>query len=193
MLSLGDGQVQPRGFTLKFPGSGLNRPGMARVGKNRHSDSSGRLIQGALINADPSAAAARSRAAPVFTAYRPVRVQAFSCVGRRVLFRGCKLDSVNFRDSRLTDVAFEDCVLRDVDFGSAKLIRVRFPGCQFANVDFTKATCTSVDLRGARLGSADTPGIKAGYDSLSGTRIDSVQLMTLAPLLADHLGIKVAD
>jgi len=84
-------------------------------------------------------------------------------------------------------------VLRDVDFGSAKLIRVRFPGCQFANVDFTKATCSSVDLRGARLGTGDTPGIKAGYDSLSGARIDSVQLMTLAPLLADHLGIKVMD
>ncbi len=120
-------------------------------------------------------------------------VQAFSCVGRRVLFRNGKLDSVNFRDCKLTDVVFDDCVLRDVDFGSAKLTRVRFPGCQFVNVDFTKAACSSVDLRWARLGSSDTPGIKAGYYSLSGTRIDSVQLMTLAPLLAHHLGIKVAD
>jgi hypothetical protein len=50
-----------------------------------------------------------------------------------------------------------------------------------------------VDLRGARLGSDSVPGIKAGYDALSGARIDSVQLMTLAPLLAHHLGIKVAD
>ena len=50
-----------------------------------------------------------------------------------------------------------------------------------------------VDLRGARLGSADTPGIKAGYDRLGGTRIDSLQLMTLAPLLAQHLGIRVTD
>jgi len=121
-------------------------------------------------------------------------VQAFSVIGRRVLFRSCKLDSVNFRDTKLTDVVFEDCVLRDVDFGSAKLVRVRFPGCQFANVDFTRATCSSVDLRGARLGSADSvPGIKAGYDSLGGTRIDSVQLLTLAPLLAHQLGITVAD
>ena len=120
-------------------------------------------------------------------------VQAFSCAGRRVLFRSGKLDSVNFRDSKLTDVVFEDCVLRDVDFGSAKLVRVRFPGCQFGNVDFSKATCSSVDLRGARLGTSDTPGIKAGYESLNGTRIDSVQLMTLAPLLAHHLGIRVED
>jgi len=120
-------------------------------------------------------------------------VQAFSCQQRRVAFRGCKLDSVNFRDCKLTDVVFEDCVLREVDFGSAKLLRVRFPGCQFANVDFAKATCSSVDLRGARLGSELVPGIKSGYDSLSGTRIDSVQLMTIAPLLAHHLGIAVAD
>ena len=120
-------------------------------------------------------------------------VQAFSCVGRRVLLRGCKLDSVNFRDARLTDVTFEDCVLRDVDFGSARLARVRFPGSQLTDLDFSKASCKDVDLRGARLGNEDTPGIKAGYDSLSGTRIDMPQLMTLAPLLASHLGITVAD
>ena len=118
-------------------------------------------------------------------------VQAFACVGRRVLFRGCKLDSVNFRDCKLTDVDFEDCVLRDVDFGSAKLSKVRFPGSTLVGTDFTRVQCKDVDLRGARLGSADTPGIKAGYDSLSGTRIDSLQLVTLAPLLAHHLGIKV--
>ena len=120
-------------------------------------------------------------------------VQAFSCVGRRVLFRSGKLDSVNFRDSKLTDVVFEDCVLRDVDFGSAKLTRVRFTGSTLVGADFTHAECKDVDLRGARLGSADAPGIKAGYDRLGGTRIDSLQLMTLAPLLAQHLGIRVTD
>jgi len=120
-------------------------------------------------------------------------VQAFSCVGRRVLLRGCKLDSVNFRDSKLTDVIFEDCVLRDVDFGSGKLTRVRFAGSTLVGADFTHVTCKDVDLRGARLGSDSAPGIKAGYDCLNGTRIDSLQLMTLAPLLARHLGINVAD
>ena len=78
---------------------------------------------------------------------------------------------------------------------AGKIVSPSLQGFQSAaaNVDFTKATCSSVDLRGARLGTADTPGIKAGYDSLSGTRIDSVQLMTIAPLLADHLGIKVTN
>jgi uncharacterized protein YjbI with pentapeptide repeats len=80
-----------------------------------------------------------------------------------------------------------------VDFASAKLVRVRFTGSTLANADFTRVTCKDVDLRGATLGSASTPGIKAGFDALSGARIDSLQLMTLAPLLAHHLGITVAD
>ncbi len=121
--------------------------------------------------------------------------QAYSSAGRRVLFRGCKLDSVNFRDAKLTDVVFEDCVLRDVDFGSAQLARVRFPASQLSNVDLTRVTCKDVDLRGARLGSPDgeVPGIKAGYDALAGVRIDNLQLMALAPHLAHQLGIVVKD
>lgn len=122
-------------------------------------------------------------------------VQAFGLVTRRVRFRDCKLDSVNFRDCRLTDVLFEGCVLRDVDFGSAKLTRVRFPGCTLSRADFTKASCTDVDLRGARMGAGEPgdAGIRAGYDSLRGARIDTLQLVTLAPLLAHHLGITVED
>jgi uncharacterized protein YjbI with pentapeptide repeats len=106
---------------------------------------------------------------------------------------------VNFRDAALTDVTFDDCVLRDVDFGGAKLQRVRFPGCTVSGLDFTKAACKDVDLRGARLGERGADGgsggsgIKSGFDSLSGVRIDTVQLMTLAPLLAHHLGITVSD
>ena len=114
-------------------------------------------------------------------------VQAYSAVLRRAVFRDGKLDSVNFRGAVLTDVAFEDCVLRDVDFGGATLLRVSFAGCTLTEADFTKAACTEVDLRGARL------GITAGYESLRGVTIDSVQLVALAPYLARHLGITVAD
>jgi uncharacterized protein YjbI with pentapeptide repeats len=121
--------------------------------------------------------------------------QAFALTTRRVTFRDCKLDSVNFREAALTDVLFEDCLLRDVDFASARLTRVRFPGSTLSGTDFTKASCADVDLRRARLGAGapDDAGIRAGYDSLRGVRIDTVQLMTLAPLLAHHLGIIVDD
>jgi uncharacterized protein YjbI with pentapeptide repeats len=113
-------------------------------------------------------------------------VQAYSSSLRRVTLRECKLDSVNFRDCALTDVLFEDCVLRDADFGSAKLTRVRFPGCTIG-ADFTKVTGQDVDLRGADL------RITAGYDAMRGTTIDTLQLVSLAPLLARHLGITVED
>ena len=114
-------------------------------------------------------------------------VQAFSSALRRVRFRGGKLDSVNFRGAVFTDVTFEDCMLRDTDFGGATLLRVGFAGCTLTGADFTKTACTEVDLRGAQL------GITAGYESLRGATIDSVQLVALAPYLARHLGITVAD
>ena len=114
-------------------------------------------------------------------------VQAFSAALRRVVFRDGRLDSVNFRQATFTDVAFEDCVLRDADFGGATLLRVSFAGCTLTGADFTMAACAEVDLRGAQL------GITAGYESLRGVTIDSVQLVGLAPYLARHLGITVRD
>jgi uncharacterized protein YjbI with pentapeptide repeats len=114
-------------------------------------------------------------------------VPAFSAALRRVTFRDSKLDSVNFRAGSLTDVTFENCLLRDPDFGGATLLRVSFPGCTLTGADFTKVTCTDVDLRRAEL------GISAGYESLRGATIDTVQLVGLAPFLARHLGITVAD
>jgi uncharacterized protein YjbI with pentapeptide repeats len=113
--------------------------------------------------------------------------QAYNSNLRRVTFKGCKIDSVNFRSATLVDVVFDDCLLRDVDFGGATLERTRFPGCRFSGVDFTKATLKKVDLRGAVL------GISAGFDALRGATIDSGQLIELAPTFAQVLGITVQD
>lgn len=113
-------------------------------------------------------------------------VEAYSATLRRVTFRDCKLDSVNFRESTFRDVTFENCLMRDVDFGSARLNRVAFPGCVLG-ADFSKATLAQVDLRGAEL------RITAGYDSLRGATIGNVQLIGLAPMLAQHLGLTVED
>jgi uncharacterized protein YjbI with pentapeptide repeats len=90
-------------------------------------------------------------------------------------------------------VTFADCVLRDVDFGGARLKKMRFPGSVLTGADFTKVTCTDVDLRGATLGGDGEVGIRAGYESMSGVRIDNLQLVTLAPYLARHMGITVDD
>ena len=104
---------------------------------------------------------------------------------RRVTFRGCKLDSVNFRDAELIDVVFDGCLLRAPDFGSARLTRVRFTDCRLDQADLSKVTLDQVDLRGAELGLIITP------DSLRGAVVSTAQLYQLAPVIAETLGISV--
>ena len=114
-------------------------------------------------------------------------VQAFGARLDRVTFAGCKLDSVNFREARLTGVTFDDCLLRNVDFAGAKLKQTRFAGCQISGTDFSRATLDRVDLRGSEL------GLIVGPDPLRGAIISSGQLASIAPVLAEALGIVVDD
>ncbi|MBQ0987939.1 pentapeptide repeat-containing protein [Streptomyces sp. F63] len=115
-------------------------------------------------------------------------LEMFGAELRRVTFHQCKFDSVNFRTATLRDVAFRDCLLRDVDFGGASLTDTAFPGSDLDGVRFEKARLERTDLRGAvRL------GITAGYGSLGGALIDTAQLLTIAPMLAQTLGITVRD
>ncbi|GAA2241160.1 MULTISPECIES: pentapeptide repeat-containing protein [Kitasatospora] len=115
-------------------------------------------------------------------------VSAYGSALRRVVFRRCKLESVNLRGAVLRDVLFEDCLLRDVDFGEARLTDVSFPGSTLEEVRFGSAQLRQVDLRGAvRLGLADGP------DGLRGALISTTQLFELAPQFAQALGITVKD
>jgi len=113
--------------------------------------------------------------------------EVFGAELRRVTFRGCKLDSVNFRDTELTEVTFEDCELIDVDFGGATLTRAAFRGSRLARADMVRATMDAADLRGAEL------GIIIGPDSLRGAVVSTGQLVALAPVLAETMGITVSD
>ena len=115
-------------------------------------------------------------------------VEALRTEWRRVVFLGCKLDSVNFRESRFTDVVFEDCVLRDVDWSGSALRRVRFGGSAVQRARFGRTALTDADFRGAsELDIAD------GYESLKGAIIDTGQLVRIAPMLAAAVGITVKD
>jgi uncharacterized protein YjbI with pentapeptide repeats len=105
---------------------------------------------------------------------------------RRVAFHNCKLDSVNLRGSTLRDVSFTDCLLRDVDFAGAKLTGVALPGSTLEGVRFDGARLSKVDL-----GDAAALGISGGLDSMRGATVSAAQLVELAPLLADTLGIAV--
>jgi len=114
-------------------------------------------------------------------------VQAFGSRLNRVVFAGCKLDSVNFRDAELTGVMFSDCLLREADFGGAVLTRTAFTASRLAGVDFSRARLDQVDLRGSEL------GLTVGSDPLRGAIISTGQLTAIAPVLAESLGIVVDD
>jgi uncharacterized protein YjbI with pentapeptide repeats len=113
--------------------------------------------------------------------------QVFGADMRRVVFSGCKLDSVNFRAARLTSVIFDRCVLRDVDFADAALTECAFPGSQLTRTDLSRVQMDRTDLRGAEL------GIIIDAQSLRGAIISSGQLIVLAPVLADTMGLVVSD
>ena len=113
--------------------------------------------------------------------------QLFGTELRRVTFSGCKLDSVNFRGARLHEVRFDGCVLRDADFADAQLTRCAFGGSQLARTDFSRARMEGTDLRNAEL------GIVIDAQSLRGAIISTGQLVALAPVLAETLGLTVAD
>ncbi|HZG05018.1 MAG TPA: pentapeptide repeat-containing protein [Streptomyces sp.] len=115
-------------------------------------------------------------------------VEAFSTRMRRVTFSHCKFDSVNLRAAALRDVRFADCLLRDVDFGGATLTGVAFPGSTLDGVRLDDVRMTEVDLRDAA-----ALGITSGHDRLRGAVIGSPQLLDLAPVLAQVLGIEVRD
>jgi uncharacterized protein YjbI with pentapeptide repeats len=113
--------------------------------------------------------------------------EAYGAQLSRVTLRGCKLDSVNFRDAKLSDVRLDGCLLRDVDFAGASLTRTVFTDCRLEKTDLSRVTLDQVDLRGAEL------GIIIGPDSLRGAMVTTGQLVMLAPLLAETLGITVSD
>jgi len=103
------------------------------------------------------------------------------------LFLDCSLAGVSFSDCNLRKCRFTDTAMREVRIVGTDLAETGWQDVTLTGADFTKATCTDVDLRGASL------GIAAGFEALRGTTIDSVQLVTLAPQLANHLGITVED
>ena len=115
-------------------------------------------------------------------------LQIFGSQLRRVTFHHCKFDSANFRQAKLHDVSFVGCLLRDADFTGAAMTDVTFIGSTLDRVHFQNADMKRVDLRGA-----EALGIASGFDALRGATITQLQLLELAPALAQVLGLTVKD
>lgn len=102
-----------------------------------------------------------------------------------VQLRGGKVDDLNGRGSRWSDVRVEGCIITTLDLAGARLERVAFPGCRIGTLELSGTTCTEVDLRGATIGHVN------GLEGMRGATIDAGQLIDLAPLLARHVGVRV--
>lgn len=112
-------------------------------------------------------------------------IEVYESTWNSVRLQGCKLGFVNLRGSELVDVAFEDCTIGELDLGGATAQRVGFAGCRIGLLEASNCRLTDVDLRGADL------DVVRGIASLKGATVSFEQLMTLAPALADELGLRV--
>lgn len=109
----------------------------------------------------------------------------YDCVWRSVVVRGGKLDYLNFRYAKLTDVLFIDRIIGDLDFSHATLTRVAFKDCGIGGLRASGATLKDVDLRTNEISSI------TDLAALKGAVIDEYQLQLLAPAMTDELGITV--
>jgi uncharacterized protein YjbI with pentapeptide repeats len=109
----------------------------------------------------------------------------FDVEWRSVELIGCRIGYLNLAGARLQDVRFTDCVLDELDLRAAEVRRVALEGCRVGALSVAEARLEHVDLTGAELGSVDR------VDGLRGAVLDEGQLVPLAPLLADALGIRI--
>lgn len=114
-------------------------------------------------------------------------VEAYDVQCRALHFKGCWLNYLNLRGSKLFDVAFTDCQIDELDLGEVTAQRMLFTGSRVGILSLYGGALTDVDLRGAAL------EVVNGAASLKGATISSEQLMALAPQLAAEFGILVVE
>jgi uncharacterized protein YjbI with pentapeptide repeats len=109
----------------------------------------------------------------------------FDSVLESVHVRGGKIDFLNLRGARLTDVVIEEAQITELDLASFTGTRVALRNCRIDTLDLTRATCVDVDLR-------DTSFARVvGIEGMRGTILNAHQLAEFAPVLAGLLGIRV--
>lgn len=109
----------------------------------------------------------------------------YESVWRSVTVSGGKINYLNARTATWQDVVFTDCTLGELDLGNARVERLAFRNCRIDTLALSGARLADVDLRGAG------PARITGVAGLAGAWVTETQLADLAPLLAEHLGIRV--
>ncbi len=102
-----------------------------------------------------------------------------------LLIENCKFGWLNLRGATLRDVEFRNCQFDELDLGT--LQRVRFSDSRTKVLATHQAKLSSVDLKGLEFDSVD------GVSGLRGGQISELQLLSLAPQLAEHVGLKISN
>jgi len=102
---------------------------------------------------------------------------------RDVRIVASKLDMTNFRFAKLKNIMFKDCDFTEADFAGATLTDVMFQNCKLERTNFDGAAMSVVDITSCEL--IDLFGVRG----LAGATIGYDQLATIAPGLANELGI----
>ena len=104
-----------------------------------------------------------------------------------LLLEDCHLGFANLAGTTVRDVLIRGTRIDELDLSGIDAQRVRFEDCRVGALRLHGGSLSDVDLRGMEM------RVVSGIGSLAGVTISSGQLTELAPLLAQHLGLRVED
>ena len=104
-----------------------------------------------------------------------------------VLIEDCRLGFANLAGTVLRDILIRSTRIDELDLSGIEAERVRFEDCRVGTLRLRGGSLSDVDLRGLEM------RVVSGVDSLGGATVSGEQLTELAPLLAQHLGLRVED
>ena len=104
-----------------------------------------------------------------------------------VLIEDCRLGFANLAGTVLRDILIRSTRIDELDLSGIEAERVRFEDCRVGTLRLRGGSLSDVDLRGLEM------RVVSGVSSLAGATISGEQLTELAPLLAQHLGLRVED
>jgi len=104
-----------------------------------------------------------------------------------LLIEDCRLGFTNLAGTTVRDVLIRATRIDELDLSSVDAQRVRFEDCRVDTLRLHGGSLRDVDLRGLEM------RVVSGVGSLAGATVNGQQLSELAPLLAQHLGLRVTD
>ena len=104
-----------------------------------------------------------------------------------LLMEDCRLGFTNLAGTTVRDLLIRATRIDELDLSGIVAQRIRFEDCQVGTLRLHGGSLSDVDLRGLEMRTV------SGVGSLAGATVSSGQISELAPLLAQHLGLRVTD